>query len=128
MIGILVVRHPQELPRHLHQAAIGRVAPAMVRTAKDRGVPCIIAADLHPPVPTGVQEHMQLALPVTGEDHRLIAHLGDEVVIRVGDLAFVANEEPGAGEDLCQFLPVDLVTDEDLTADFPALQIDQALC
>src|SRR5205807_7894256 len=54
-------------------------------------------------------------------------HRRAEIVARLRDLALVADEEPGAGEDPLELLPVDLVADEDLAADDPALDVDQSL-
>ena len=42
---------------------------------------------------------MDRAGAVAAQDHRLLAHARDEEVAGVGDLAFVPDEQPGAGED-----------------------------
>ena len=69
---------------------------------------------------------MDPALPVPAQDDRLLTHARDEVVARLRDLGFVPHEEPGSREDLLLLLGVDVRIDEDLAADFPALEIDNA--
>ncbi len=61
MIGFLMVWHA-------HQVAIGGVAPAVVGTGKNGGVARIVPADLHATVSACVQEHLELALAVPGEN------------------------------------------------------------
>ena len=78
-------------------------------------------------MPARVQEDADPARPVAAEDDRLLAHGRDEEVARLRDLALVADEEPGAGEDLLQLLPVDLLADEDLAADDAPLDVDQTV-
>ena len=68
---------------------------------------------------------MDLAGAVAAQDHRFLAHRGDEEVAGVRDLALVADKEPGAGKDAFQLFLVDLVVDKDLAADLPRRQIDE---
>ena len=67
---------------------------------------------------------MNLALAVAAENHRLLAHAGNEIVAGLGNLRFVADKEPGAGEDLLLLLRVNVLVDEYLAADLPFVQID----
>src|SRR5712691_10244484 len=97
----------------------------MVGAGEDRGVALIVSADLHPAVPAGVQDHVDPLPLIAGEDDRLLAHAGDEVVAGPGDLALVADEEPGAGEDALLLLREDFVVDEELAAHDSALHVDQ---
>src|SRR5262245_60082016 len=76
---------------------------------------------------TRVEEHADPSRAVAAQDDRLLAHRRRQVVARLGDLALVADEEPGAGEDPLELLPVDLLAHEDLAADDPALDVDEAL-
>jgi hypothetical protein len=78
-------------------------------------------------MPARVQEHVNPARAVAAEDDGLLAHGRDDEVAGPGDLALVADEEPGAGEHLLLLLPVDLLVDEDLAADDPSPNVDQAL-
>ncbi len=67
---------------------------------------------------------MHRALRVAAQDHQLLAHARDEEVARLGDQALVPDEQPGAGEQLVQFLAVEVGRDEDLAADHAALDVD----
>ena len=52
---------------------------------------------------------------------------GFQEIARLGNLALVAEEQPGAGEDVPLFLLVDLRLDKDAAADQAALGIDPSL-
>ena len=69
---------------------------------------------------------MNPAVAVAAENHRLLAHAGNEVVAGLGNLRFVAHKEPGAGEDLLLLLGVNVFVDKNLAADLPLVQIDDA--
>jgi hypothetical protein len=112
--------------RHADERAVGAIAPAVVRTLELDRVALVVAAYLHAAMPARVQEHADLPRTVATEDHRLLAHRRAEIVARLRDLALVADEEPGAGEDALELLAVDLVAHEDLAADDAALDVDQA--
>jgi hypothetical protein len=99
----------------------------MVGTSKDGGIALIVPTDFHATVPTSVQKSMDDLLAVTRQDDGLLTHGGHEVISRFGELALVADKEPGTGEDLLLLLLVDVLVDEDLTADTTAVQIDQLL-
>ena len=105
--------------------AVGGVAPAVVGAGEDGGVALVVAADFHAAVHTSVEEDVDLALAVAGENHGFLAHGGDEIVAGVGYLAFVADEEPASGEDLLLFLLVEGVVDEDLAADGAMGEVDE---
>ena len=119
MIGFAKIRNTDE-------AAVGTVAPAMVRAGKDRRVPLIIAAHLHAAVPARIQEYVHLAGAVAAQNDRFLAHARDHEIARVGDLALMTDEQPGTREYPLQFLPVDRLVDKDFAADPAALQIDHA--
>jgi len=65
-------------------------------------------------MPAGVQEDMHPAPGVAAENDRLVAHPGHKEIAGVGDLAFMADEQPGTREQLLQFLPVEVGGNEDL--------------
>ncbi len=67
---------------------------------------------------------MDRALRVAAEDHRFLAHARDEEVARIGYQALVPDEQPGAREQLLQFLAVEVGRDEDLAADGTAFEVD----
>ena len=66
---------------------------------------------------TDVQERTHLPPAVAHDQDRVFAHVGGEEIAGLRDLAFVAQEEPAAREDLPELLLVDLLLDEDATTD-----------
>src|SRR5712692_7692523 len=117
-VGLLEIRDADEL-------TIGAVAPAVIGAGADGRVALVVAADLHAAMTAGVEEDTRLLRAIAAEDHRLFAHARHEIVARVRDLAFVANEQPSAGENAFELLLVDLVVDEDLAADLAGLHVHQ---
>src|ERR1700732_4184436 len=72
-----------------------------------------------------VQKSADLALRVPDDQNRVLAHVSGEEVARQRDLAFMAQEEPAAGEDPLQLLLVELRLDEDAATDQTLLGVDQ---
>src|SRR5580698_8539341 len=72
----------------------------------------------------GVQEHMHRPPGVAAQDDRPVTHPRDEEVAGTGDLALMADEQPGAGEQFLEFLAVEFGRDEDLAADRAVFRID----
>ena|SRR6516225_5844069 len=68
---------------------------------------------------------MHCAGAIAAEDHRLLAHARDEEIARIGNLAFVPDEQPGTGEDALLLLGIDVVVDEDLAAYLAGCKIDE---
>ena len=101
------------------QLAVGAVAPAVIGAGENRGVAFVVAAHLHAAVAARIQEDVDLAGPVAAQDHQFLAHARDEEIAGVRDLAFVTDEQPGAGEQPLLLLAVDLLVDKDLAADLP---------
>lgn len=52
---------------------------------------------------TAVEEHVNVLLAVTANDHRVITHKGRLVRADIWDLALVRNPHPGFGEDSVHF-------------------------
>src|SRR6516165_372623 len=75
----------------------------------------------------GIQEHVHRALCIAAQDYRFLAHTGNEEVAWIWNLAFVADEQPCAGEQLLQLLAVQLWRDEDLAADNTPFGVDHRL-
>jgi len=109
---------------HALQLAVGGVAPGVVGADEQRRVALLVATDLHAAMAAGVQEHMHGAGCVATQDNRFLTHAGGEEITRLGDQAFVSDEQPCAGEELLQFLAVEVGRDEDFAADHAALQVD----
>src|SRR5713226_9185576 len=112
--------------RHADQLAVGAIAPAMVRASEDGGVALVVAAHLHSAMAARIEEDVNLAGAVAAQDDGFLAHPRGGEIAGVGDLALMPDEEPGAGEDPLLLLGVDLLVDEDLAADLPGSEIDQA--
>src|SRR5262245_31137929 len=119
MVGLAEVRHADQSP-------VGAVAPAVIGAGEDGRRPFVVAAHLHAAMAAGIEEDVDAAGPVAAQDHRLLAHRRHEIVARLGDLAFVPDMQPGAREDALLLLGVDVLVDEDLAADLPGPQTDQA--
>src|SRR5260370_1426353 len=119
MVGLAEVGNADE-------AAVGAVAPAMIRAGENGRVAFVVAAHLHAAVAARIEEDVHLAGAVAAQQHRFLAHARDEEIAGVGDLALVPDKEPGAGKDLFLLLGVDLLVDEDLAADLPARHVDEA--
>ena len=120
MIGFFEIGYADQL-------AIGGIAPAMIGAGEDWGIALIVAADLHALMPTGVQEHVDRLLPVPAQEHRFLPHTRHKVVPGFGNLAFMADEQPGAREDPLHLLLVDVFIDEDFTADLPSRHVHQTV-
>jgi hypothetical protein len=74
----------------------------------------------------GIEEYMNPALVVAAQDDGLVTHTGDEKIARFGNLAVVADEQPGAGEEFLQFLAVNIRRGEDVAIDGARGEIDHA--
>ncbi len=98
-IGIELLVH-----RHADQRAVGGIAPIMVGAGEQRRVALVVAAYLHATMPAGVEKDVDAVLLIAAQDHRFAAHPGREVVAGVGDLALMADEQPGARKQPLQFL------------------------
>ena len=112
--------------RHADERPVGAVAPAVVRTLELDRVALVVAAHLHAAVPARVEKDADPPRAVAAQDDGFLAHRRVEIVTRLRDLALVPDEEPGTGKDPLELLPVDLVADENLPADDPVLDVDQA--
>ncbi len=97
--GLVEVRRVLAGGLDLHQAAVALVAPG-VEGAGEGG----LVALAHPgegsaAVLAGVDQRVQLAAGVAGDDHRLAPGAQGDEVVGVGDLAFVAGVDPLLLED-----------------------------
>src|SRR5581483_4366844 len=108
---------------HADELAVGAIAPAVIGAGEHHRAALVVAADLHAAVTAGIQEHVNLALAVAHQDHGLLAHPRDEEIARIGDLAFVPDEQPGAGENQLQLLLVNIAADENFSADSAVLEV-----
>src|SRR6266568_8731610 len=119
MIGFSEERHADQLP-------VGAITPAMVGAGEDGGVALVVAAYLHPAMAARIEEDMHLAGAVAAQDDGFLAHPRGREIAGVGDLALMPDEEPRAGKDPLLLLGINLLVDEDLAADLPGVQINEA--
>src|SRR5262249_1684582 len=112
---------------HADERAVGPVTPAVIRAHELDGIALVVAADLHAAMPARVEEDPDLRRTVATENDRLLAHRRDEVGRGPRNLALVAGEEPRPCEDPLQLLPVEILAHEDLPADDPPVDVDQAV-
>src|SRR5262245_11689062 len=124
-VQLRAVRLPRV--RHAHERAVGPVAPPVIGAHELDRVALVVAADLHAAMPARVEEHADLRRAVATEDDRLLAHRRDEVVARPRDLTLMAEEKPRPCKYSLQLLPVEILTHEDLPADDPPVDVDQAV-
>jgi DNA helicase-4 len=61
----------------------------------------------------GIEEHLHLALLVANDDDLVLSDIVDEVVARIGDMAFVTHEVPRAGIDILHLQIVEALVGED---------------
>src|SRR5687768_6107344 len=73
-----------------------------------------------------VVERADPSLVVTCDQDGVLTHRGGEVVVRFRQQALVAEKQPAAREYLLQLLIVDLLVDEELTADEPIVVDDRS--
>src|SRR5262249_13400720 len=109
--------------RHGMDLAVGAEGPAMVAAAKEAHVAGTIADDLGAAMAASIVEHADRSVGLAHHDDRFAANDGGEVVARVGDLAFVTDDHPGAPEDALHLEVEDRGIDVDRSMD--AIGLDQ---
>ena len=85
---------------HADQLAVEAIGPAVVAAADRLAAIARAAQEARAAMAADVAERAQLALVVAQDQNRLHAGLGGDVAARARELADVAGELPGAGEDL----------------------------
>ena len=89
----------------------------MIRAAEVGAVAAVGAAEPDAAMAAGVGDDPDLSAFVPRHDHGLDPEAPRNVVAGLGDLAFVAYEEPGAGEDPVDLLPIDVLIEPGPAAD-----------
>ena len=97
----------------------------MIGAGEARGVAGVGAAQPVAAMAADIEKGAHPAGTVAHHQHRVLAHIGRQEIARLRDLAFVAQEQPAAGEDLLQLLLVDLRLDKDAPADEPPFAINK---
>src|SRR5947209_6747921 len=103
------------------QLSVRGVRPAVVSAGERRGVALVVTAHRHAAVAARIQQHPDLARSIAHHDDRLAAHLRQEEIARLGDLAGVPDEEPGALENPRKLVLENTLVAEDLALDLPVL-------
>ena len=74
----------------------------------------------------GVQKDVDHAGFVADQNHRFLTHPRAEEIARIGDLAFMADKQPGAGENRLKLLAIDFLADESAAIQNAFVQICHA--
>ncbi len=87
-------------PWHAAQFAIVEEIPAVIRALERPLVAFLEAAQRGPAMGTAVVERTDDPVAVARHDQRTQAEFGGDVVVNIGNLAFVRQVDPGAAEDM----------------------------
>src|SRR5438105_5914907 len=74
-----------------------------------------------------VEERVEPALAVAGQDDRVFAHIGVEKIIGRGHQALMPDHQPGAPEDLFHFEVVDRLVAEDAAVELAGGGVDNGV-
>ena len=89
--------------RHAHELAVGVVVPAVIAADEPLGVALAFVHHLGAAMGAAIEQHVDAVVVMPRHDDGLAAEFGRDVVARVGDLAGVADVQPGAPEDALHF-------------------------
>ena len=101
---------------HFEQLAGVAEGPAVERASKRAFVALFTAAEHRATVGAGVDQAVQRAVFVAGDDHGLAADPGGEVVVDLRHLAFVRQVDPTAFENVLHFQGKQVGVGEDVAA------------
>jgi len=105
--------------RDREQRAVGAEAPGVIGTAEEfSGIAAGFRGDACAFVRTAVVEDLHRVVAVTHHEHRLRADRGAEIIAGIGDLAVVADIDPGIGEQVLHLELEHFVVDIDVAVDF----------
>jgi hypothetical protein len=86
--------------RHADEFSFITEGPAVIGTHKVLGVAVISTDDTVSTVAAHIKEHVDFTLGITGYDDRILAHIGEEEIVGVGDQAFMADHQPSSPENI----------------------------
>ena len=89
--------------RHAQELAVGVVVPAVIAANEPLGVALALVHDLGAAMGAAIEQHVHVVVVMPRHDNGLAAELGRYVVARFGDLAGVADVQPGASKDALHF-------------------------
>src|SRR5204862_7950320 len=103
------------------------VGPAVIGAHKALGVAVVDATHAVAAVAAHVQQRVQPALPVAGQDDRVFAHIGVKEIVGLGHQALMPDHQPGAPEDLLHLVVVDRLLAEDAAVELAVDGIDDGV-
>ena len=106
------------------QPPVVGVGPAVVGAGEVAGVAQVGTHYAVAPVAAHVQEGVQLALAVAGENHRVFPQVGVEEVVGFRHQRLVPDHQPGAPKDLLLLLGIDVSVDEDAPVQLAGIEVD----
>src|SRR5690606_41472872 len=102
----------REIPRarDAHQLAVRSPGPAMERAAYDfQGIACAVFLQLHSAMFAAIDKRFDRPVILPEDQGRIIAHVKDMAVFRIGDMFLAARKQPGFGPHLIHFVPMGLL-------------------
>jgi hypothetical protein len=96
----------------------------MVGAHEGGRVAFVSPADGIPTMTAGVEQDLGITVLVSYDDDAVFSDVGRKEVSRIGNLGIVSHEVPGAGKDVLELEPVDLLVREDAAVDETAGGID----
>src|SRR6185437_13198348 len=111
--------------RHAGQRTVEPIGPAVIGADEAVAVPRIIAAGGHPAVPAAIEQHIDRALLVARDDHRLGAAARQEEITVLRQLAGMTDEIPSTGENALQLATENLLARKARAAQRSGFGIDQ---
>src|SRR5690349_4218702 len=113
------------LKARAHEVAPGVIGPGMEGTSEDQAIALVVAADHLTAVPTRVEKRADLLVFAIAHHNDFFgAHTREHEVAGIRDLALVAQQQPGALEDLLLLLLVNIRVDVQLATDRALLGTD----
>ncbi|MNY43943.1 hypothetical protein D3C86_1789290 [compost metagenome] len=106
-VGILEVWRASPIP-------VIAVNPAVVRAFEVTGIALVLMAQFGTTMPTVVEQHVDLAIVITGDDDLVDADTTQHVIALLGNLRDMGHEDPVAGEDALHLRTEHRVVAEDL--------------
>jgi len=109
------------------EGAVVAVRPAVIGAHEALGVAVVNATHAVAAVTAHVEERVQPALSVAGQDDRVFTHVGIEEIVGRGHQALVPDHQPGAPEDLLHLVVVDRPIAEDAAVEFAGRGVDDGV-
>ena len=112
------------LPGDVVEGAVVAIGPAVIGAHEALGVAVVTAHHAVAAVAAHIEERVEPALPVTGQDDRVFAHIGVKEIVDCRHQALVPDHQPSAPEDLLHLVVVDRLLAEDAAVEFAGGGVD----